>query len=273
MHQFKALCALAIVGTLASSEAGAVEPVVTRQQEFAIPYRMTRDRTAREVRLFVSSDQGKTWRLISRAQPHVRNFRYRAPADGEYWFAIRTLHDGGQHLPADPLQAELRVVVDTIEPRLDLVASRGADGEIKVAWRAVDPNLKPGSLKIETRSSGSSASDTDVWQPLAIGPSPKSVKGTRTGEAKLWPAAAAKVIAVRAAILDTAGNRNISQTEVALSDSRSDSSLVSMPGGDSSWRPVPPISSHETPVHPPSGAPSSSQIWPPDHTSARPLGR
>jgi hypothetical protein len=246
--------------------------IVTRQQEFSIPCRMARDHSAREVRLIVSSDQGKTWRLISRAEPHVHSFRYRAPHDGEYWFALRTLHDGGQHRPAGPPQAELRVVVDTHAPRLDLFASRGGDGEVKVGWRAVDPNLKLDSLKIETRSS-----EADDWQSLAIGRSQKMMQATRTGEARFWPNAGARRVIVRAEISDLAGNRNVSQTEVAVTDmgaNQAGSALVSMPGGDSVLRRAPPIGDRGTASRPLDAARGDgSQIWPPDHTSARPLDR
>jgi len=246
--------------------------IVTRQQEFAIPYRMAPDHLAREVRLFVSSDQGRTWRLISRAEPHVHSFRYRAPQDGEYWFAIRTLHDRGRYQPAGLPRAELRVVVDTRAPRLDLFASRGGDGEVKVGWRVVDPNLKPDSLKIETRSS-----EADAWQPLAIGRPQKAIQATRTGEARFWPNAGARRIMVRAEISDWAGNRNVSQTEVAVTDMVSNqggSALVSLPAGNTVLRRVPPIGDRGAASHPLADTLSDgSQIWPPDETSARPLGQ
>ncbi len=236
-------------------------PILTRQQEFSIPYQMTPNHSAREVQLFVSHDQGRHWRLISRGQPHLHSFRYRAPSDGEYSFAIRTLHDGGQHLPPGPMQAELRVVVDTLAPRLDLVAERGDRGEVKVRWQAVDPNLMLKSLTIETR-----ATANEPWKAVAIGQPPPSLRMTRAGEETFFPPAGAGTIFVRASVLDRAGNRSVNQAEVTLSSAapapQNAASLVSRLGQASAGRPVPAPRARD-----------GSQTWPPDTNGARPISQ
>ena len=45
--------------------------------------------------LWVSDDQGATWEVASRVKPDKGSFVYRAPHDGEYWYAIRTVDARG----------------------------------------------------------------------------------------------------------------------------------------------------------------------------------
>ena len=143
-------------------------PVVasTRQHAFVIPFRIEPARNPQdepvEVQLHVSSDQGATWNVADRVKPAKGNFVYRAPHDGEYWYAIRTVDGQGVTRPAGHLQAQLKVVVDTVAPRLDLTARRGAAGEIVVRWQAVDPYLKPTSLKLEYQSTAGGPDDGAV---------------------------------------------------------------------------------------------------------------
>jgi hypothetical protein len=63
---------------------------VCTTRSFRIPFRMDQDRVndIKEVVLFCSADQGKTWLEAARATPHQSSFEYHAPADGDYWFTV-----------------------------------------------------------------------------------------------------------------------------------------------------------------------------------------
>lgn len=189
------------------------EPIPWRQHVFSIPYRVQQmntpqDRLA-EVQLFCSSDGGTSWQLVGRAKAEVQSFTFRAPHDGDYLFSMRSIDSLGRALPNGPHRAKLRVAVDTVEPRLDLECTQGPAGEIKIGWRAVDPNLRPTSLIIETRTG-----PDDVWQPLAIGTPLATVRSTVTGQATWWPKRDAASVNVRAEIMDQAGNRSVVQDQV-----------------------------------------------------------
>jgi hypothetical protein len=103
-------------------------PIVTRQTVFSIPFTVpvvnAADQPA-EVRLLTSPDRGATWQITDkvdlRAQrlPYKGGFVFRAPTDGEYWFAIRTVDRLGQMKPERTAGPELRVVVDTRSPQLN----------------------------------------------------------------------------------------------------------------------------------------------------------
>lgn len=91
-------------------------PIVTRQSLFAIPFRVepTSDPSRRpvEVQLYVSTDRGAHWQLYSKVQPNRQQFQFRAPSDGEYWFAIRTVDRSGQLRPPTITEPGLRVQVN-----------------------------------------------------------------------------------------------------------------------------------------------------------------
>ena len=193
----------------------------TRQNAFTIPFRIEPPRTPGEapveVQLHMSANQGQAWELASRVKPEKAGFLFRAPHDGEYWYSIRTVDQQGIARPDGPLQPQLKVIVDTIAPRLDLSVKRGEAGEIVAHWQAVDPNLKPGSFKLEYQSNS-----TGPWERVAVGASPSAMRHTQTGEATWWPRDTSGSILVRAEIADTAGNPAVSQATVKLSDVSND---------------------------------------------------
>ena len=75
--------------------------------------------TIREVELFVSQDRGRRWQSVVRLPVETGKFTFRAEADGEYWFASRTITSTGtpSSMTGYP---ELRVLVDTKNPGVAL---------------------------------------------------------------------------------------------------------------------------------------------------------
>jgi hypothetical protein len=145
------------------------ELIYWRQHLFLIPYQWgsaAEPGAALSVSLYVSKDRGATWQKISEAKPDVKAFNYRAEADGEYWFAVRTVDRMGRAWPQGPYQPELRVVVDTTLPRIDDLRARVAEnGAIEIQGRAADMNLDSSSWKVESQTS-----PTAQWQPVALQP-------------------------------------------------------------------------------------------------------
>jgi hypothetical protein len=195
--------------------------IVTRQTAFAIPFTVpaTDATTAQpvEVRLLATSDGGRSWNVADKHDltkerlPHKGSFTFRAAGDGDFGFAIRTMDAAGRMRP-ETVAAELRVIVDTRNPRLDLAAERGPAGEIVVRWQVVDRTLKPESLKLEYRSTGN-----PVWRELAISaPRAMTNRSTLADAATWWPAGASGVVTVKAEVSDSAGNIAIAQAQVDL---------------------------------------------------------
>ena len=88
---------------------------------FAIPFDAGSSSVFREVELFVSRDRGRHWQFVARQSIESGQFPFRAPADGEYWFAFRRLATAGSGSPA-PFSGspQLRVLVDTTIPAIEL---------------------------------------------------------------------------------------------------------------------------------------------------------
>jgi hypothetical protein len=202
-------------------QAALPEVIYWKQHLFLIPYQWgsaAEPGAAQAVWLFISKDRGTSWRKISEAKPEVKSFNYRAEADGEYWFAVRTFDKQGRAWPQGPYQPELRVIVDTTIPRIDELRARlGENGVVNIQGRAMDVNLDASSVKFEWQ-----ADPTAAWQPVMLQTAPViqpvAAAGYAAGGAQLhayWqPPAGPRPTALRGIIADRAGNSAIYQARI-----------------------------------------------------------
>ncbi len=164
----------------------------------------------REVELHVSSDQGVTWELAGTAKPSEQKILFRAPRDGEFWFMPRTKYASGRYLPDGPPAPEMKVVVDTATPIVELAAQNDDGGEIVIRWYIADSHLKRESFKLEYKA----ATVEGKWQPISIDPvDASSPSGEIRGETTVvLPIREQSVeIIVRAEAADEAGNRTVKE--------------------------------------------------------------
>ena len=193
------VCCL-LSGGLALLEASAQEPagaIFFQHRQFKIPFKNEKAAGVTQVRLYVSSDQGKHWQFTATAAPDEQHFRFSTPQDGYYWFAVQTVDSQQKLYPptVDGLQANLRVIVDTTPPNVQVQAlpPRGAD--VGVSWRVTDENLDmslPDALRVEYRFAGAAA-----WIPLAVQAGANQV---------YWNPHSNAAIEVRVSARDRAGN-------------------------------------------------------------------
>jgi hypothetical protein len=196
-------------------------PIATRQTMFVIPFQIQKaqqpSQEPAEIRLFVSTDRGVTWKPYAKVTPTQGHFLFRAVGDGEYWFLVRTLDRSGQVRPQGPDRPELRVLVDTTPPKLDIKAVRGEAGQMTARWQVAEAAPKPESLKLHYRT----APDAP-WQPVTIDWQKVKASGsTQSGEVTWWPPAGTKDLEIRAEVADAAGNPAVGHDRVG-----SDGSLV-----------------------------------------------
>lgn len=247
----------------ANEPAGQSGPIATatRQTAFTIPFRIepTATPSARpvEVQLHVSTDQGATWSPASSVRPERGSFVFRAPHDGEYWYSIRTVDAQGVVRPQGPPTPQLKVTVDTVAPRLDLSVARGPAGEIVARWQAVDPNLKPGSFKLEYQGTS-----TGPWERVAVESPPSAMRHTLAGEATWWPKTAAGPILVRAEITDASGNPAVTQAVVKVDGTAPTTDVAEQAATANGWR------GNEQPT-----GPAGDTRWPPDRAMQDSLAR
>jgi hypothetical protein len=183
--------------------------VATKQPRFRIPYHSDpaelQRLDAREIQLFVSTDRGQNWRLAQSVPPTAGRFAYEAPADGEYWFAVRTLDGLNRlHPQGGPMTPGLKVLVDTRPPELKLSLERSGS-QVQLSWRASDASLMTDSLKLEFRQPG-----FDNWQPV-------HVVSQASGQTA-WTAPATGLVVVRGTIGDRAGNTGSANAELRIGE-------------------------------------------------------
>ncbi len=178
----------------------------TRQRSFDIPFSAgSRNFKIVEVVLFVSTDQGQTWRQYAKQNPANGQFRFVCDRDGDYCFALQTIDRDGQRRPVQPQRPELKIVVDTEQPDLQFQVRSDAAGRIVGQWTAVDPNLDPSTLSIAYQAVTSEPSTDAAWIPVPVS-SVASTKGAFQSQLAWWPQSPTSEIRVRAGVQDRAGN-------------------------------------------------------------------
>lgn len=199
------------LGGLSALPAMAAERVHTQQSQFRIPYHSDPAELARlgarEVRLYVSRDNGASWELSQSVAPTTGRFTFQSPTDGEYWFAVRTVDTNGRLFPASDagLTPGLKVVVDTQRPVLQLSLTKSGE-EVRLAWRAQDVDLSVETLVLEVRQAGESQ-----WRALRVA-------ANAQGETR-WPAPKSGVVSVRGRVLDKAGNEGVASQDLGMEGS------------------------------------------------------
>lgn len=178
-------------------------PVYSRVASFTIPFSVAQpDKQTMEVLLFVSHDFGANWSLYNRQPATLGQFAFRTNQDGEYWFASRTNPIGTVVSAGATFRPELRVIVDTSQPRLDVQAVASPSGEIQVEWQAVDDQIAPETLKIEYQQA---IGQPYRAVPATAGGSP-SGRNTVGGRTAWMPEAGSYFVSIRVQVQDRAGN-------------------------------------------------------------------
>ena len=232
-------CVLALSShpALGASRGRDVKRIYHKSRSFRIPFNIDEADRARikEVQLYISTDAGASWRSAGRALPDQPSFTYRAPSDGEYWIAVRTLDTKGRLYPQDDATIEpgMKVVVDTTPPLLTLEPNGRRGSRASVRWEIRDENLDPNSLTIEYQSEG--ARD---WRQVPI----HSYDLIGSEE---WDAGTASAIKVRASIEDFAHNRQTSS--ILLADGLAAAPLPAAANDDRDFDAPPPIATGGSP--------------------------
>lgn len=212
MYRIAAVVLTLLAGWAIAPSVMAAEPVYTNKPRFRIPFRfdsaeMQRLRP-REVQLHVSNDRGLLWQHVQSADPNSGKFDYEAPADGEYWFAVKTLDVQNRIYPGANSEPGLKVHVDTTRPNLELRLREIERGKVQLTWYADDANLDPTTLRLEYMQTGTSS-----WQQVSIVP---QASGQTT-----WSVPQGGFVAVRGSVGDLASNMGQNQSQINVGSSSS----------------------------------------------------
>lgn len=241
---------------LAAGSPAAEDVVHINQRGFQIPIRVQPERQSevRELVLYLSRDQGRTWEIYARATPDRKAFDFHAAGDGLLYFSVAVTDRSGRQDPPDIYKAPVgqKILIDTTRPILKLTTLERVGDEVQVAWEAREERPEWTSLKLEHRASGAPGT---AWTPLPATP------GERGG-LKFRPVSAGEV-AVRLTLRDLAGNEAVEERTVSAGSGVVTTSAVTpLPPPGAPFNPsmtIPP-----PPAPPPSGSPISvSNMVPP----------
>ncbi len=178
---------------------------------------------ARQIRLYISRDNGRSWEPGESVLPNAGKFAFKAATDGEYWFLVRTLDSKNQlHPDLNVTDPGLKVIVDTTPPKLEIVLRQPTAGNVQLFWTATDEHLDPAQLRLEYLQPG--AAD---WQDVSIVPKASGQTG--------WKIPQGGIVAVRGSIADLARNTTSDQVQLKILPA---SLAVPRPGAPESRQPV-----------------------------------
>ena len=243
-----------------STPAADSEPAVHRLPElirtkhliFSIPFRLpakpSPDSAPQRVTLSVSKDQGGTWEQASEASPSAGSFTYRATADGEYWFRLRSVDAKGRTRGGEG--PDMRVLVDAAGPHIAARVWKGTDGEIVCRYAAIDDSVRLDSLTFEYRGKGDAS-----WKKIAaVGILARESPAHMVGEEIWWAGEKVEEMTVRIAISDSAGNKTTRNFSLEPTDPGIDQAALSKELG------AMPLPTQEMPMHGQApGVPASAQ--------------
>jgi hypothetical protein len=181
---------------LAQETSGGI--VFSPHRQFQIPFNSgTGAVRLKQLQLFVSSDQGRSWQPSAIAAPDQGRFRFIAERDAYLWFTVQTLDVEGRLYPLtlDGASASLKVVVDTQPPVVNVQGLAAKGAEVGVSWEVRDDNLDlsaPDSARLEYRAAGSV-----TWLPVTM---------QAGSQQAYWTPRQGGALEVRLRVRDRAGN-------------------------------------------------------------------
>jgi hypothetical protein len=187
---------LTLTTTPAQETSGGI--IFSRYRQFRIPFNPgTGAGRLKQLQLFVSTDQGRSWQPSATAPPEQGHFRFISERDGYFWFTVQTLDLEGRLYPLtlDGASPSLKVVIDTLPPTVVLQALTPRNGEVGVSWDIRDENLDlsaQDAARLEYRVAGNPA-----WFPVTM---PAGARQT------YWTPQGNGAIEVRLRVRDRAGN-------------------------------------------------------------------
>lgn len=175
-----------------------------KDSRFTVPIELDPGVTSQvsEIRLFVSNDRGRSWKHLRTVKPTLKAFEFQSQGDGEFWFAVASVDLKGRVQPEiHALAPDVKVVIDTKAPVIEIAPLSGRPGKVGVTWKVTDANLDVRSMKLLIRGEQDTA-----WRELPV---------LRQADGQTdWPSARDEAYAARLIVSDHAGNENSAQIDV-----------------------------------------------------------
>jgi hypothetical protein len=183
-----------------------VSPINQRKFEIPIQVDAASRSKIKELKLFSSTDEGRSWQEVAVTSPDKGAFIYYAPADGVYWFSVQIVDQQGRLDPADIYKAPpgQKVLVDTLKPLLRIISAERQGEDVAVSWEIQEDHPDLATLKLEYRTADA---ELYQWQSATLSPAMHGQTHFRVTN----PTA----LTIRMQVQDVAGNLTTTQAEVA----------------------------------------------------------
>jgi hypothetical protein len=188
--------------TSARTSRSNAKPIYWNKSDFLIPFNVgNQGRMPKSVELEVSTDSGANWNVVQKSDLASRQFTFRSNGDGLYWFRIKTIDENGRG--ASPSAQPMAIVIDTVQPQIDLVIDTDEQARMVADFRIADANLSGADMRLEYQT------ELDPnWLPVPLqtqfGRNSMELVGKGTWEVPIR----AKSIVVRFVVRDLAGNES-----------------------------------------------------------------
>jgi hypothetical protein len=255
---------IALASLLWAAAALPPDVMAVKDRAIQIPINLIKPQEVRELLLFVSTDQGRTWQQVSYATPDKKFFPFFAPSDGMYWFQVCTVDQRGVRTPADLNQMEpgLKVLIDSQPPVLRITSADRVGEDVVLSWQIQEANPDLDTLRLEYRPAGDPIGQ---WYTVAINP-------LMAGQVRFHPAMPGP-IQLRMGLLDYAGNQAQASQTIGGPVAPGPITTASAPAGPSPLPGAIPNSNSNTsgsfapaPAAPSNSTPSAPVLPPPPST-------
>ncbi len=148
--------------------------------------------------LYASSDEGKTWKQVALATPDQDSFTFSAPTDGVYWFSVIVVDPQGNQEPKDiyKVPPSQKILIDTLKPIVKITEAQRQGEDIVVNWEIQEDHPEMSTLKLEYKAADEAGA---VWYSAGLTNPPLIGQGKfRLGSTG--------AVTVRVQMQDTAGN-------------------------------------------------------------------
>ena len=195
-----------ILASLTLAQAPA-DPIHLNRRDISIPitFEASRRGELREILLFASWDQGRTYQQVAAVKPDQNRFAFQAPNDGTYWLKVACINRQGKQEPEN-IQAvppNLKFIIDTMKPVVRTLTARRQGDEITIAWEILEDHFDPQAFQLEYQAKDS----LSFWTRIQAAPG-------LVGQAHFRPPTPGPIV-VRLVAKDLAGNQSFSVAEVA----------------------------------------------------------
>ena len=184
------------------------ETLHTNQRALRVPinFQDSRRNELRELLLFASWDQGKTYQQVATVLPDKSEFLFNAPNDGTCWLKVAVVNRAGTQEPENIQQGppDQKIVIDTIKPLVRTFTAQRQGDEVAVAWEILEDSFDAKGFRLEYQlKDNPSAFWTAVDAPAGL-----------TGQKRFRPTNPAS-LQVRLIAKDLAGNQSVGSADVA----------------------------------------------------------